>query len=579
MNALSHHTRRLTHALASDLERAAERLDADAVQIRAAVGRATKTLASDFGRTVQRLDADAVQLRAAAGRATKTLASDLERTAERLDADAVQLRAALDRTGIPRHVAAFLASLPARLDRAGALFAAWAIVALRRLDALALRLDGVRPGLVGPRQAARLARTMTAVTALLALFATGAFATMLGASRGASNEHLAVEQAPARQVALAEPAAVPNTEGAHATGPVAATGATGPAVANAAPAATRTIPAQRGALPIGKGMWIWQPERAEGGDPAAIVRRAKAANLTHLYVRTGTLKGGFDGGEFLNRLLPPAHAAGIRVYGWDFPYLNNIDSDVARAAAAAKHLTPDGHRIDGFASDIELRSMGVNINNHTAFEYGQKLRAMVGREFPLIATVPRPNPALKLFPFPEVLAHFDAVAPMVYWMGNDPAATVIDTIRQLAPLGRPIIPVGQAYDGGSEGGPAGIPPRHQIQAFMKAAEEAGAVSVSWWSWQHADQQAWDAVRDAGEFMPPAGAGSAMKAGQVRAYQALLWSLGFAGPAGINGLWDPATVKAVSDYQRAARLPVTGVIDAATREALLTPFPPPINPTP
>ncbi|MDQ1446608.1 MAG: hypothetical protein QOI20_3072, partial [Acidimicrobiaceae bacterium] len=34
---------------------------------------------------------------------------------------------------------------------------------------------------------------------------------------------------------------------------------------------------------------------------------------------------------------------------------------------------------------------------------------------------------------------------------------------------------------------------------------------------------------------------------------------------------------VADYQRAARLPITGVIDAATRDTLLTPFAPPLHP--
>jgi peptidoglycan hydrolase-like protein with peptidoglycan-binding domain len=348
-------------------------------------------------------------------------------------------------------------------------------------------------------------------------------------------------------------------------------------VRGAAAPAPRTIPTKRGALPIGKGMWIWQPERTEGNNADAIVARAKATGLTHLYVRTGTLKGGFDGAEFLDRLLPKAHAAGLRVYGWDFPYLNDIDGDVARAAAAATHVTPDGHRIDGFASDIELRSMGVNINNVTAFVYGQKLRAAVGPDFPLIATVPRPSAALVNYPFPEVAAFFDAIAPMVYWMGNDPAATVADTIAKLAPLNRPIIPVGQAYDGGSEGGPPGVPARPQIIAFMQSAEKAGAAGVSWWSWQHADQQAWDAVRDSAEFMPPVGPGTSMNAGQVRAYQVLLTSLGF--KAALTGVWDVATASVVADYQRAARLPVTGMIDAATRDTMLTPFPPPLHPTP
>ena len=90
----------------------------------------------------------------------------------------------------------------------------------------------------------------------------------------------------------------------------------------------------RGAVPVGKGMWIWQPEKAEGGNPKAIVAKAPGGGLTHLYVRTGSSKTGFNGAPFLDRCCPLAHAAGIRVYGWDFPYLDDVGADVARAAAA-----------------------------------------------------------------------------------------------------------------------------------------------------------------------------------------------------------------------------------------------------
>jgi len=346
----------------------------------------------------------------------QAIAADLRRAAELLDEDAQRIQ----RVAADHHVAERVSQVwttlevERRVDGAAAGVTAALRAVLYRLDAVARWVDSLRPDLLQPARAARLARTTTAMTALLAFVAVSAFATLAGPHKAVPIDRVAADQAPARLQALA----VAESEGneAASTRPVPAEGAVGPAVP-ADPAAvtppTRTIPANRGALPVGKGMWIWQPERAEGGNPEAIVARSKATGLTHLYVRTGTLKGGFIGAEFLNRLLPVAHAANIRVYGWDFPYLNDIDSDVARAAAAINHLTPDGHRIDGFSSDIELRSMGVNINNHTAFEYGRKLRAAVGRDVPLIATVPRPNPALINYPFAEIAAHFDAMAPMV----------------------------------------------------------------------------------------------------------------------------------------------------------------------
>lgn len=381
----------------------------------------------------------------------------------------------------------------------------------------------------------------------------------------------------------ATPPATGSTPPAGAA-PTVATPAEAPAgrtiPAEAAPAeapAGRTIPAQRGALPVGKGMWIYLSDQTEGGNPDAIVARAKEVGLTHIYVRTASLSQGFYAGPFLDRLLPAAHAANIRVYAWDFPYLDNVDGDVARAVQAITYLTPDGHRVDGYAADVELRSMGVNITAQTAKHFGVALRRAVGPNYPLIAIVPRPSPALTQYPYADLVASFDAIAPMVYWLGNDPADQMAGAMRDLAAYGKPVLPVGQAYDGSAEGGPQGVPSRAELIQFMQSADKVGAAGVSWWSWQHADQEAWDAIKDAAEFRLPAGDPATFTTGQVKAYQTLLTSLGFPNP--IDGAWSEATTAAVKDYQRAARLPDHGVIDAATREILLTPFAPPVQPQP
>lgn len=330
-------------------------------------------------------------------------------------------------------------------------------------------------------------------------------------------------------------------------------------------------------LPYGKGMWLYEPDKTEGGNVAAIVAKAKAAGLSHIYVRTGSSWSGFYAGPFLDQLLPAAHAANIRVYAWDFPYLDNVDGDVARAVQAITYLTPDGHRVDGYAADVELRSMGVNITAQTGKHFGVALRRAVGANYPLIACVPRPSPALTEFPFADLVASFDAIAPMVYWLGQDPVAHIAGAVRDLEVHGKPILPVGQAYDGGAEGGPVGVPPRDELIKFMQSGDKVGAAGVSWWSWQHADQEAWDAIKDAAEFRLPVGDPAAFTPGQVKAYQVLLTSLGF--PAPIDGVWSDGTKAAVKEYQRAARLPTDGVIDEATRQILMTPFAPPVQPQP
>jgi hypothetical protein len=71
-------------------------------------------------------------------------------------------------------------------------------------------------------------------------------------------------------------------------------------------------PNVRGAVPVGKGMWIWKPEQAEGANAAAIVAKAQRYGINYLYVRTGSSVSGFAPTGFLDALLPAAHAAGIK---------------------------------------------------------------------------------------------------------------------------------------------------------------------------------------------------------------------------------------------------------------------------
>lgn len=348
-----------------------------------------------------------------------------------------------------------------------------------------------------------------------------------------------------------------------------------PAPLPAPPAPVVGPPARRAPLPVGKGMWIWLPEYADGGDVTRVVDRAKAVGLTHIYVRTGSSRMGFYAQNYLNHLLPLAHANGIRIYGWDFPYFDNWAADVMRAVETVNYTTPDGHRLDGFNADIETWREGVNVNTFTAFEYGRHLRKWVGPAYPLIATVPRPNPSLVSYPYAHVVSSFDAIAPMVYWHGRDPGADVTGAIQFLSQFGKPIMPVGQAYDASGEGGPPGVPPRWQILKFMENAEANGAVAVSFWSWSHATQESWDAIRDSSWFMLPEGDPRGWQPPIVRRYQTLLRYLGFAAP--VSGTWDAASASALVGYQLEAGLDATGVIDAATRELLLRPFPPPLQP--
>ena len=254
-------------------------------------------------------------------------------------------------------------------------------------------------------------------------------------------------------------------------------------------------------LPSGKGMWIYLPDKTEGGNADAIVAKAKATGLTHLWVRRGSAWDGFNVVPFVNRLLPAAHAAGIKVIGWDFPKLEPWEADIERALTMIRHTAPGGHRIDAFSADIETRAEGTRLSADAARDYGAALRAGAGGDYPLIATVPRPSKERSFFPYAAVTEAYDAIAPMVYWLDRQPDTDVAGALRDLAGFGKPVYPVGQAYDGAPEGGRRGVPPPDELFRFMSTAAKHGAAGISFWSWQAANQPAWDAIRDAAEFRP------------------------------------------------------------------------------
>ena len=252
-------------------------------------------------------------------------------------------------------------------------------------------------------------------------------------------------------------------------------------------------------LPSGKGMWIYEPVKTEGGNVNAIVAKAKATGLTHLWVRMGSAWDGFNVVPFVDQILPAAHAAGIKVIGWDFPKFEPVEADIQRAVAMIRHTTPSGDRIDAFSPDIETRAEGTRLSPEAAKRYGSLLREAVGQDYTLIVTVPRPSKERPTHPYPEIVAGYDAIAPMIYWLDRQPDTDVAGAMRDLAKFNVPIYPVGQAYDGSPEGGRKGVPPPEELFRFMRYAQSHGAAGVSFWSWQAANQPAWNAIRDAVEF--------------------------------------------------------------------------------
>lgn len=321
-------------------------------------------------------------------------------------------------------------------------------------------------------------------------------------------------------------------------------------------------------LPIGKGMWFHHIEHT-GRTPEQLVESARAAGLTHLYVRLGSSKGGFYGHADLDRLLAPAHEAGLKVVGWDFPYLDDPVADAERAAAEISYETPDGHRIDAFSADIETVGEGVQLTTERVTTYASVLRARVGPDESLIGTVP--NACLnESFPYAVVAEHFDAIAPMVYWITRDPAADVACNMEKLGRLGRPVLPIGQAYDPAIDNPElVGLVPRYEdLARFMEQAAARGAAGVSFWAWHTATSEMWQAIVDSTDFsLTPMEPGHADPR-SVAVLQRTLVAHGY--PVAVDGEYDAETANALAALQEDLGIAATGSLDEATVRTLLGP---------
>jgi hypothetical protein len=225
----------------------------------------------------------------------------------------------------------------------------------------------------------------------------------------------------------------------------------------------------------GKGMWLttWADSHV---DVATVVAKARAAGLSQLWVRTGGSTQGWYGDRLLRRLLPAAHAAGIRVVAWDYPTLSDPVADARRAALVTRG-TFAGQRIDAFSPDIEEIQEGTFDTARRVAVYLSRVRRDAGR-LPVIATVLRPlTPDLVGRPYRAMAPYVDAFAPMIYWSCNEPGAAALSALKPLSRL-RPVHLIGQSYDMGPEGGRHGLPSGREIWRFLDVAKRNGAIGAS-----------------------------------------------------------------------------------------------------
>jgi hypothetical protein len=250
----------------------------------------------------------------------------------------------------------------------------------------------------------------------------------------------------------------------------------------------------------GKGMWFtnYLPHHS---DVDQMMRAAKLAGITHVYVEVAITKYGFYARDTLDRLLPAAHRQGIAVIAWVYPYLRDVSLDVRLTRLVADYVTADGERADGLAADIE-----EVIDRASVYSYGQLTRALLGDDTLMVAAVfhPRAEPG---YPYDAIAASWNVLAPMDYWHSRASklysrvdvtrfvAASMITIRAAMGASQLPIEELGQTYNMFTDDFTGGdtAPGWDEMIADMDAAKDLGCIGVSFFEWQTATQEQWRAI--------------------------------------------------------------------------------------
>lgn len=251
-------------------------------------------------------------------------------------------------------------------------------------------------------------------------------------------------------------------------------------------------------LPSGTGMWLHEWDKSNNGNARGIVNRARANGVSTLYVRSWSKSGGYEAPNVLRRLLPATKNTNVKVVVWEFVYLKHPIAEARRLAAAAKIRVPGAPRVAAVAPDIETQAEGTKLGWYRARAYIRALRAALPKDVAILATVPWPSEIrVGKYPYTALAPYADAIQPMTYWYNRSPVAVTAASVRYLQRFHRPVMPVGQGYDGRLD---APWLPRvnvaGQVGSFLATAKRSNVRAVSLWSWQTAPVAVWQRLAKA-----------------------------------------------------------------------------------
>lgn len=248
---------------------------------------------------------------------------------------------------------------------------------------------------------------------------------------------------------------------------------------------------------MGKGDWIWLMSSAQTALGVSTVQGVidyeKNKGMQWIVVKCADQ--GTWMSQFSSDLITRAHTAGLKIFGYQRVWGVNLTAEIN----AGKQCLASG--ADGYIIDAEAEFEGKASQATTMMN---SLRASYPTAF--IAHAPFPYIDYHTsFPYVEFGKKCDAVMPQCYWtaIGVTPTKMVSDLDAQWkkwqttwtnqgnGAAVKPIVPIGQAYDG---------TPGSEITTFVNAlkndaspATAGGYKGVSFWSCQHHNADEWAAI--------------------------------------------------------------------------------------
>ncbi len=256
----------------------------------------------------------------------------------------------------------------------------------------------------------------------------------------------------------------------------------------------------------GKWIWVWNWRRCLDGNPLAVARRLKDAGCCGAFVKSDDGGHPFDQGAPVWEIVQALQAEGLLaglwgyVYGCDTPAVIYGDlkyTATEEAAVACRFISerpsPSYRGPDAYVVDVEAEyERQPSDPAATAERYLNAVRAVAGAGFPLLyAPLAQPN-YHRTLPYRVFNRYCDAVLPQAYHnaMQVSPERAVAlcyDAFASEGLLDLPIAPIGGAY---------GSVTPDELVRWAAAAIERGATMLSWWSFEHIENDCprlWDAI--------------------------------------------------------------------------------------